>query len=62
VINKSEGHFGNIDMEKIDQLLPGKDLIMDLICESIIEGKDVVLSDEMIKQVEYDLGDRDIPV
>ncbi|MEO6694216.1 MAG: hypothetical protein ABIY50_08110, partial [Ignavibacteria bacterium] len=42
VINKSEGHFGNIDMEKIDQLLPGKDLIMDLICESIIEGKDVV--------------------
>lgn len=54
VIRKSEGHFGNIDMDKLDHLLPGNDLIMDAICESILEGKDVILDERMVKEVEID--------
>lgn len=50
IVNKSEGHFGNIDINKLDHLLPGNDLIMDAICESILEGKDVILNEKMIKE------------
>lgn len=50
IVNKSEGHFGNIDLKKLDHLLPGKDLIMDAICESILQGKDVILNEKMIRE------------
>ena len=50
IVNKSEGHFGNIDLKKLDHLKPGKDLIMDAICESILEGKDVILNEKMIRE------------
>ena len=50
IVNKSEGHFGNIDLKKLDHLKPGKDLIIDAICESILEGKDVILNEKMIRE------------
>ncbi len=49
VIDKTQGHFGNIDVKKLKDLLPGNDLIMDAICDSILSGKDVILDDTMIK-------------
>jgi len=46
VINKEEGHFGNLDIKKLDRLLPGNDPVIDAVCNSIIEGKDVILDAE----------------
>lgn len=62
IIDKSEGHFGNLDLNKADDLLPGKDIIIDAICESIIEGKDVILNEEMIMKVESDAEHRFLPL
>ncbi|MBS1519180.1 MAG: hypothetical protein JSS91_13930 [Bacteroidetes bacterium] len=49
IINKKEGHFGNLDINKLDRLLPGNDLIIEAICDSIINGKDVILDEKMVE-------------
>lgn len=54
VINRSEGHFGNIDPKKFDRLLPGKDPVIGAICSGIINGKDVILDEEMVRMVEIE--------
>lgn len=62
VTKKSEGHFGNLDLNKTDELLPGNDIIIDAICESIIQGKDVILNEEMIMKVESEAEHRFLPL
>ena len=62
VTKKSEGHFGNLDLNKTDELLPGNDIIIDAICESIIQGKDVILNEEMIMKVESEADHRFLPL
>ncbi|MEZ4822198.1 MAG: hypothetical protein R2942_07145 [Ignavibacteria bacterium] len=52
IVNKTEGHFGNIDVNKLNDSLPGNNIIPDEICNSIINGKDVILDDKMVKEVE----------
>lgn len=52
IVNKTEGHFGNIDVNKLNDLLPGNNIIIDAICNSIINGKDVILDEKMVKEVE----------
>ncbi len=54
VINRSEGHFGNIDPEKLKDLLPGNDPIIEAICRGILEGKDVILDEKMVKLVQIE--------
>lgn len=52
VINKEEGHWGNIDLKKLNRLIPGNDKIIDKICLSITEGKDVIMDEEMLSEFE----------
>ena len=42
VINKSQGHWGDIDMKRLNEMLPGQDRYLDLICDGIINNKTVV--------------------
>ena len=51
VINKSHGHFGDLDPDKMQMLLPGNDIIFDEICSGIINGKDVIMNEEMVEMV-----------
>ena len=52
IINKKQGHWGNIDLRKLDQLLPGNNSILDKICQSIINGKDAILDEEILNKLE----------
>lgn len=42
-IDLNQGHWGDLDLDRIDMLLPGRDKIMDSVCRNIVEGKDFIL-------------------
>ncbi|MFA5074964.1 MAG: hypothetical protein WC436_02565 [Candidatus Babeliales bacterium] len=52
IINKKQGHWGDIDIDRLDELLPGKDPVLDKLCESIISGKDVILDENCLEYLE----------
>jgi hypothetical protein len=49
-INLEQGHWGDLDLDRIDSLLPGRDAIMDTVCRNIVEGRDFVLPSEALVQ------------
>ena len=51
IIDKKQGHWGNIDLEKIDMLLPGNDPIIDLVCDRIIDGEDFIMEEDILSSL-----------
>jgi hypothetical protein len=49
-INLEQGHWGDLDLERLDSLLPGRDPIMDVVCRNIVEGRDFILPTEFLAQ------------
>jgi hypothetical protein len=49
-INLGQGHWGDLDLERLDSLLPGRDPIMDSVCRNIVEGRDFILPTEVLPQ------------
>lgn len=47
----SNGRFSSFDWQKIESLLPGRDPVVDMICERFFEGNDFILDDETIREV-----------
>ncbi|MCK4819868.1 hypothetical protein KA005_29150, partial [bacterium] len=47
----SEGRFSSFDWRKVESLLPGRDPVVDMICEHFFEGDDFILDDETIREL-----------
>ena len=53
-IDLKQGHWGDLDLERLDSLLPGRDPIMDVICSNVVHGRDFVLPTEMLSPAPMD--------
>ena len=49
-IDRTQGHWGDLDTDRLDSLLPGRDPIMDIVCRNIVEGRDFILPSDAIPQ------------
>jgi hypothetical protein len=49
-IDLKQGHWGDLNLDRIDTLLPGRDPIMDIVCRNIVEGRDFILPSDAIPQ------------
>jgi hypothetical protein len=49
-IDLEQGHWGDLDLARLDSLLPGRDPIMDAVCRNIVEGRDFILPTEVLAQ------------
>lgn len=49
VIDSAQGHWGDLDLSRLGDLLPGHDPVMDAICDGIVNSRDVIMDREMLK-------------
>jgi hypothetical protein len=42
-IDSSQGHWGDVDLSRLESLLPGHDPVLDAVCRNILGGEDFVL-------------------
>ncbi len=49
-IDTKQGHWGDLDPDRLDSLLPGGDPIMDIVCRNIVEGRDFILPSDAVPQ------------
>lgn len=56
IMDKSRGHWGDIDPTRLEELLPGNDPVMDKICHGIIHGKDIILDAEVTADENADIS------
>ncbi|MBM3206889.1 MAG: hypothetical protein FJZ43_04695 [Candidatus Staskawiczbacteria bacterium] len=56
VINFAKGHWGGLDLDKIEQLLPGNNPIIDKICQAVINGYEIILDEKTIATLEKTLS------
>ena len=48
IIDRSQGHWGDLDLNKLNMLLPSNDPVMDMLCSHIIDGEVIMLNEEMM--------------
>jgi len=46
----ADSHFHSFDWGKVESLLPGRDMVMDMICQQFFQGDDFILDDETIRE------------
>lgn len=51
VINRAQGHWGDIDLTKLNELLSGENPVIDAICDAVINGTDVILDEKTIENL-----------
>jgi hypothetical protein len=49
-IDPAQGHWGDLDLSRLESLMPGRDPVMDLVCRNIVEGRDFILPSELALQ------------
>ncbi len=45
----SKGHFGELELDRLPDLLPGENPVLDMLCKRILDGKDVILSPSRVE-------------
>jgi hypothetical protein len=55
-LDRKQGHWADVDISRIADMLPGKDPVLDRICEAIVRGTDVILNESEISQLDAQDG------
>jgi len=50
-LSMTQGHWGDLDPEKLTRLVPGQDEVMDLLCARILDGEDMILSESILSRL-----------
>jgi SAM-dependent methyltransferase len=48
VVHDPKSQWWNLQWDKLNSLLPGKDPFVDFICEKILDGKDFIMDEELV--------------
>ncbi|MDR2723751.1 MAG: hypothetical protein LBB25_00905 [Holosporaceae bacterium] len=47
-MNKEQGHWGDLDLQYLDEFLPGHSPVIDTICDAIIKGREIILNEDAL--------------